>query len=144
MMLRSSLVVLLLTACGGKTVPVVVGDAGLSACPSSPNCVSSQSDPSDEEHYIAPLTLGEHPVEIGSMTEWMASRERCNVVDQGQRWVHATCTTALFRWTDDIGLFVDPEAGVVHVRSASRVGRSDLGANRKRVEAMRAEWDAGL
>ncbi len=142
---RASLVVLLLTACGGKTVPTVVeGGTTLAACPDSPNCVSSLADASDDQHYIAPFTLDENSPDVAAMATWMAGRERCEVLDQADGWVHATCSTALFKWTDDVALLVDADAGVVHVRSASRIGRSDLGANRKRVEAMRSEWDAGL
>jgi uncharacterized protein (DUF1499 family) len=106
--------------------------------------VSSQADPTDEQHYIEPLTLDENAVDVEAMAEWMAGRKRCAVLDQTELWLHATCSTAIFKWTDDVALLVDADAGVVHVRSASRVGRSDLGANRKRVEAMREEWTAGL
>ncbi len=142
---RVSLVVLLLAACGGKTIPTVVEEGGtLAACPDSPNCVSSQADPSDEQHYIEPLTLDENSPDVAVMARWMASRERCEVLDQADGWLHATCSTAIFKWTDDIALLVDADAAVVHVRSASRIGRSDLGTNRKRVEAMRVEWDAGI
>jgi uncharacterized protein (DUF1499 family) len=123
---------------------MVIEGSSLVACPDSPNCVSSQADPSDEKHYIEPLTLSDTSPDIAGMATWMAGRERCEVLDQGDIWLHATCSTAIFKWTDDIALLVDSDAGVVHVRSASRVGKSDLGANRKRVEAMRTEWNAGL
>lgn len=145
MISRASFMVLFLAACGGNTVPTVIeAGSSLADCPSSPNCVSSQADPSDEQHYIEPLTLEVDGPSIAAVATWMSGRQRCEVLDQGDTWIHATCSTAIFRWTDDIGLLMDEEAGVVHVRSASRVGRSDLGANRKRVEAMRTEWDAGL
>jgi uncharacterized protein (DUF1499 family) len=52
-------------------------------------------------------------------------------------YLHAECQSRLFRFTDDLELRLDAARGVIHVRSASRVGHSDLGANRKRVEALR-------
>lgn len=53
-------------------------------------------------------------------------------------YLHAVCRSRLFGWADDLELRIDTEAGVVHVRSASRVGYSDLGVNRRRVERLRA------
>ncbi len=55
----------------------------------------------------------------------------------------ATFTSLVFRFVDDLDLVVDQEAGVVHVRSASRVGRFDLGVNRRRVEKIRSLYLAG-
>ena len=146
MMSRVSLVVLLGAAgCGGKTAPTVIdGDNALVACPESPNCVSSAADPSDEQHYIAPFTLDETNPNVAEMATWMAGRKRCEVLDQTEDWLVAACSTAIFKFTDDVALVVDHDQGVVHVRSSSRVGRSDLGANRKRIEAMRTEWNAGF
>jgi len=51
--------------------------------------------------------------------------------------LHATYKTPLVGYTDDLELLLDEDSGVLHIRSASRIGRSDLGANRKRIEALR-------
>ncbi len=58
------------------------------------------------------------------------------VTDDGD-YLRAECTTPLLNFVDDIEFLHDQKAGVIHVRSASRVGRSDLDANRKRVEEIR-------
>lgn len=110
----------------------------LAPCPASPNCVCSQHDPADAPHHTAPLPLGDvatwkervrSVVDAMPRTEWVG--------DEGD-YLHATFTTRIFRWVDDVEFLADPEAGVIHVRSASRTGYSDLGVNRARVEAIRA------
>jgi len=64
------------------------------------------------------------------------------VSDDG-RHIRAEATSCLFRFVDDVDLVVDEAAGVIHMRSASRTGYSDLGANRKRLEAIRRAYGAG-
>ena len=59
------------------------------------------------------------------------------VVKEETNYLHAVASTAFFRFRDDLELLIDPANGVVHIRSASRIGVSDLGANRKRVERLR-------
>lgn len=131
----------ILMGCGGKAIPIVVLDGPrLAECPESPNCVSSQEESSDEEHYIEPFALRDDGPGIAELAAWMGERKRCDVLDQGDEWLHATCKTALFRFTDDIALLIDEDEGVVHVRSASRVGRSDMGKNRSRIETLRDEY----
>ncbi len=107
--------------------------------PRTPNCVSSLADPGDRGHWIAPLDIAGEPAEamnrIRALIEGMP-RVRIEIAQDD--YLHAVFTTAVFRWKDDLEVQIDPDAGVAHVRSASRVGSSDLGVNRKRVEAIRA------
>jgi len=105
--------------------------------PSSPHCVSSLADPSDKLHWIAPLALA-GPDALGKLRGVIEGMPRTRVKTAEADYLHAIFTSGLFRFKDDLELQVDADAGVVHVRSASRVGHSDLGANRKRVEAIRA------
>lgn len=56
-------------------------------------------------------------------------------------YLHASVKTQLFRFVDDLELLLDSEAGLVHVRSASRIGSWDLGANRRRVERLRRKLE---
>ncbi len=58
------------------------------------------------------------------------------VIDNGD-YIHAESRSALFRFVDDVEIYIDAEQQVIHIRSASRVGRSDLGVNRQRVESIR-------
>jgi len=113
-------------------------DGRLAPSKRSPNCVSSQADPSDREHYIAPIafkgTTGEAMVAARGA---IASMERSTIVREERGYLYAEFRSKLLGYVDDLELVFDEKAGVLHVRSASRLGRRDFGVNRKRVEALR-------
>jgi len=101
-----------------------------------PNAVSSRAEVSDTEHYVAPISVdGAVDDVLLRARAVLQSWPRCEIVQEDNGYVRAVLTSRLFRFRDDLEL--DVQAGCVHVRSASRVGYSDLGANRKRVEALR-------
>lgn len=111
-----------------------VTDGRLAPCKRTPNCVSSQVDAADREHYISPIAFR------GSMSDLrraVESMERATVIKAERDYLYAEYRTRLLRYVDDLELYYDPTQGVVHVRSASRLGRRDFGVNRKRVEALR-------
>ena len=66
--------------------------------------------------------------------------ERTEIITESSDYLYAEFTTPLMGYVDDVEFYLDRNAGVIHVRSASRLGQSDLGLNRKRVEAIRAEF----
>ena len=121
-----------LTACAGEP-PQNIGpqNGRLAPCPESPNCVSSFAD--DEAHAIAPLDA---PLE--RIRQVLLEMARTNIVAFEGNYLYAEFTTRLMGFVDDVEFLYDPAAGVTHVRSASRLGYSDLGANRKRIEELRA------
>lgn len=101
--------------------------------PKTPNCVSSQADPADRLHYIAPIAA---PDALDRAVAWLEANERGTVEARGPGWAHVVTVTKWLRFRDDVHLLVAD--GVLHVRSASRLGKGDLGVNRRRVEALRA------
>ena len=105
----------------------------LRSCPDSPNCVCSYE--TDEQHGIEPLPGREGALE--QLRRVLASMPRIDVIADDGDYLRAECTSPLMRYVDDIEFLRDAEAGAIHVRSASRVGHSDLGANRDRVEEIR-------
>ena len=106
-------------------------------CPDSPNCVSSQA--AGEQHRIEPLLVDGDPASaLERAAAAVASMPRAHIVTSGDGYLHAEFTSALFRFVDDLELLYDASLPGFQVRSASRVGHSDLGANRKRVEALRS------
>lgn len=112
-----------------------VRDGKLAPCKRSPNCVSSQASPSDEEHYIAPLH--------GTMQEVRRAVEGypgANIVKADKNYLYAEFRTRLMRYVDDVEFFFDGR--VVQVRSCSRLGRRDFGANRRRIEELRRLMEA--
>ena len=113
-------------------------DGRLAPCKRSPNCVSSQADPSDGEHHIAPVAFKGTTVEaIVAAKRAIESMERSSIVRAERGYIYAEFRSELLGYVDDLELVFDEKAGVFHVRSASRLGRRDFGVNRKRVEALR-------
>jgi uncharacterized protein (DUF1499 family) len=121
------------------TDPAERSKGRLRPCPSSPNCVSSQA--ADESHRVEPLAFeGDAAAVLEGLRRAIVSLPGARIVSVDDGYLHAEFTSRVFRFVDDVELLVDPERRLVHVRSASRVGYSDLGANRRRVEAIRAAF----
>lgn len=115
----------------------------LSECPSSPNCVSSQADPADSEHYAPPLKFdGDAPAAFERAKAAALSLPGVTLFEARDDYASFEITTRVMRFVDDLELVLDAPAGAIHVRSASRLGHSDLGVNRKRVEALRTAFEA--
>ena len=108
----------------------------LSDCPSTPNCVSSQAR--DPRHRVAPLRISGPAEEVmNRVSQVVLSLPGARLQIADDTYLRAQVRTPLFRFVDDLELLLDSEAGLLHVRSASRVGGWDLGANRRRVEKLR-------
>jgi uncharacterized protein (DUF1499 family) len=111
-------------------------------CPASPNCVCS--DDASSRHLIASLHFT-GPVDQA----WAAARQAVQalpgtrIVSEREDYLHAESTSALFGFVDDLELHLRRGVGEIAVRSASRLGRSDFGVNRRRVEQLRSAL-AGL
>ena len=128
-----SLVVLSATARRPKTLGM--RDGRLAPCPDSPNCVSTQTE--REEIRMEPMPIVGDPADVHSrLRSVVAAMPRARIITADDDYLHAEFTSALFRFVDDVEFFVDREQRVIHFRSASRVGQSDLGVNRKRMQAI--------
>jgi uncharacterized protein (DUF1499 family) len=115
--------------------PLGVRDGRLADCPFNPNCVCS--DASDPGHRIAPFALATGPEQAWrAIEEVVASLPRTRVVVRQPEYLHAEARS-LLGFVDDLELHLRADEGLVAVRSASRLGYSDLGVNRKRIEALR-------
>jgi uncharacterized protein (DUF1499 family) len=120
---------------GTRPTDLGVTDGRLKACPNSPNCVCSSD--SDKEHGIAPIAWEKSPGEaIAALKQVIQSMERTAIVVESGDYLHVEFTTKLMGYVDDVEFYV--KDGVIQVRSASRLGKSDLGVNRQRVEAIRS------
>ncbi|MBK6659829.1 MAG: DUF1499 domain-containing protein [Proteobacteria bacterium] len=114
-----------------------VRDGRLAPCDAAPHCVCSEGDGSDASHWVAPISLPD----VDGETRWRVIREMVaasggRVQREDQHYLHATYTSRLFRFVDDVELRMD--GARLQVRSSSRVGYSDLGANAARVADLRA------
>ena len=116
-----------------------VKDGRLATCGRRLNCVSSQADPGDAQRYVAPVPFKGGAAEaIAAARRAVESMARTRVVRAEGNYLHAEFRSKLMGYVDDLELTYDAQAGVLHVRSASRLGRRDFNVNRERVEALRA------
>jgi len=105
----------------------------------TPNCVSSQAEPADAGHAIAPIAFrGSTPEAIAAARKAVESMRRATVIRHEANYLYAEFKSRLMGYVDDVEFTYDEKAGVLHVRSASRLGRRDFGVNRARVEALRS------
>ena len=126
-----------LLSCSDKH-PSALGlsDSRLGACPSSPNCFSS--DDRDKDHKIAPFQLVKPANKVWSVVRELVSKlPRTRIVKESEDYLHAECRSFLFGFVDDLELHLRPAAGIIAVRSAARSGYSDFGVNRRRIESIR-------
>ncbi len=125
------------------TMPADLGvhDGGLKACPDRPNCVNSQA--TDAGHAIAPLAFrGDAAAAVKALAAIVAATPGATIVKAHENYLQATFATPTMGFVDDVEFHADAARNVIDVRSASRLGHSDLGANRKRVEALRHAFAA--
>jgi uncharacterized protein (DUF1499 family) len=109
----------------------------LAACPDRNNCVSS--DASEAKHAIAPFRLQVPPADAWSQLKRVIEAEPdTRIVQATPEYLSAEFTTGRLRFTDDVEFVLRPQQNEIAVRSASRFGYYDFGANRKRIEALRA------
>lgn len=102
-------------------------------CKRTPNCVSSQADPADAEHSIAPIAFrGDAMAAVRKAVEAMP---RTRIISADSHYLYAEFRSRLLRYVDDVEFLF--HENVIHVRSASRLGRRDFGVNRKRIEEIR-------
>ena len=111
----------------------------LAVCPTSPNCVSSQAE--DEKHRIAPLTFsGDADAAFARLKLLLGQRPDVTMREELPGYVRVELRTLLF--IDDGEFVLDRARSVIQVRSASRIGYSDLGKNRSRLEDIRRQFSA--
>ena len=116
-----------------------VKDGKLPRCKSTPNCVSSQTDPADAGHYLPPIRFqGTAADAMAAVRKAVEAMQRATVLRHDANYLYAEFRSTLMGFVDDVEFTHDEKAGVIHVRSASRLGRRDFGVNRARVEALRA------
>jgi uncharacterized protein (DUF1499 family) len=116
---------------GTRPTNLGVKSGNLADCPSSPNCVNSQS--TNPQSQIDPLPL----VSISDLKKVIETMERTTIIEATDSYLYAEFKSKLMGYVDDVEFYLDPAANVIQVRSASRLGQSDLGANRQRIETIR-------
>ena len=114
----------------------------LSGCPKSPNCVSTQA--TDAKHHIVPLPFEGAAEDAMDLIILVATKMRgLTLAVRQEGYLHFECRSGLFGFIDDLEFFIEPNGHEIQIRSASRLGYSDLGVNRARVKKIRQAFTAG-
>jgi uncharacterized protein (DUF1499 family) len=122
-----------------RPAPLGLRNGRLAPCPATPNCVCTED--SDPGHAIEPIAFTGEPAEaLVRLKRVLAELPRARIVSEEGFYLHAEFRSLVFRFVDDAEFRLDPEARLIHCRSASRVGHSDLGVNRRRIEEIRRRF----
>ena len=116
----------------------------LEPCPDSPNCVSTLADATDSVHYMEAVSVSAPAADVLVAVQSAVSAAGGKVTQQSDDRLAAVFTSRVFRFKDDVTFFVDVESQMLHYRSASRTGHSDLGVNRKRMKSLLATITSAL
>lgn len=134
-----SMISFLFQGCSG-TRPTELGvrEGKLNPCPNKPNCVNSQVSGDDREHFIQPISyVGSRSDEQNRIKSVVGALPRTQLIKEDTGYLYFEFTSLLMRYVDDVEFYLDDSTKLIHVRSASRLGHSDMGVNRKRVELIR-------
>ncbi|WP_416394661.1 DUF1499 domain-containing protein [Allohahella sp. A8] len=129
----------ILGGCSG-TPPTDLGVDGdrLKPCPDKPNCVNSFAAADDTDHHIAPLAVKQPQEDWQALQALVDKTDNATIVSQNDGYMRVEYKSSLFGFVDDVEFLLVPDAQQIHVRSASRMGYSDLGVNRERIDEIRA------
>ncbi len=133
----SLMLVTILWGCSGNPTERHNSESsGFLDCPDTPNCVSSLVK--NSKYRVEPFKLKKDPKTSWDIVqEMVASLPRTKIVSADNSDIHAECRSMIFRFVDDLTLHLTPSNSIIHIRSVSRTGYSDLGVNRRRVENLR-------
>jgi uncharacterized protein (DUF1499 family) len=128
----------ILIVSGFQVFADTVAKKKLPPCQDSPNCVSSQAF--DKLHYLSPFKISGDPAKAwAALRQAISELDRIVITHETETTLHAEATSLVFSFVDDIDAILDADAGLIHIRSASRLGHSDFGVNRKRIESLRTK-----
>lgn len=124
----------LLSFSGNRPANLGVDNGRLAALPDSPNAVSTQSE--DAARKLEPIEFEQESASqmMERIVAVIQSRPRTQIIERTENYLHVEFRSLIFRFVDDVEFYIDEDQQLVHFRSASRVGYSDMGVNRKRME----------
>ncbi|PSB51834.1 DUF1499 domain-containing protein [Chamaesiphon polymorphus] len=123
---------------GKPPTNIGVNNGRLTACPNTPNCVSSQAPANDAQHAIAPLPMsGDVATTMANLKQVIKAMPRTKIVTETNNYLYVEFASKLMGYVDDVEFYLDNDTNTIQVRSASRLGQSDLGVNRQRIEDIR-------
>ena len=128
---------------GGRPSTLGIKDGKLSGPRRTPNSVVSDSVETTHPAYVAPIAFtGDAKVAMAKLTAVVKAMQGSTLITTDDAYLCAEFKSKTMRYTDDFEARVDAAASVIHVRSASRLGKRDFDVNRQRIEAIRAKFAA--
>lgn len=107
----------------------------------TPNCRSSMADPQNSTYYVAPLTYTcSREAARSKLMAVLKALPLTHLVKSDENYLYYQCRTKVFKFTDDVEFYFPAADGLIHMRSASRIGYNDWGTNLRRLEGIRAEF----
>ena len=127
------------TGCSGTMPKLGVENGKLKQCPKTPNCVNSKAK--DKKHFIEPIVIAATPLEAkNDILKTLNEMKQSKIVVVEDNYIRAEFVSKLFRFVDDVEFYFPDKKSkelIIQIRSGSRVGYSDFGVNRKRIEQIR-------
>jgi len=112
-------------------------EAKLTKCPDKPNCICTEFV-ADATHYVDPIGFSQsNAADILSNLKNSVREMGGSIQAETGNYLAATFSSSIFRFVDDLEIRIDTDQDMIHMRSASRVGRSDRGVNKKRIEQLK-------
>lgn len=138
-----SILSIFLVGCTGTKPKLGINNLKLIQCPSSPNCVSTQAR--DKTHFIDPIILENSPLKVKEeIVKILSGLNQSKIIEIEDNYIRAEFSSKIFGFVDDVEFyFPDTKSKkiTINMRSASRLGYSDLGANRRRIEEIRSKFN---
>lgn len=129
--------------CSGTIPTLGINNGQLLPCPDKPNCVSTQA--TDKSQFIEPIEFNSTAQEAQDrLLQVLKTMDRTKIVVNDENYIRVEFTSKVFRFVDDGEFYIQPakrEEIIIHLRSASRIGHSDFGVNRERIEAIRNRFN---
>jgi len=131
---------ILIFCMGCKAPEIGLTPAGLAPCPDSPNCVTSQAKTGKQA--VRPLTYStDRATAFAKIKQIVSNQDNATIVAETNDYLHAEFRSKFMGFVDDMEFWFPEDQAVIHLRSASRLGYSDFGVNRKRVQHIRVLFE---
>ena len=119
--------------------PIGIVNGKFYPCPNSPNCVSTQA--TNEKHKVDPIQYSGSVNEAKkNIIQIINSLKRSKIITDKENYIHVEFRTAFFKFVDDVEFLFDESEKKIHFRSRARLGYSDMGVNRKRMDIIRDKY----
>lgn len=138
--LKKLAIIPIFLSCTGTRPAFVNQQSELASCPNTPNCVSTFSN--DTTHQIDPLKYeNDANSAMEKLVSIINSMERTEIINKTNTYLYVEFKSKLWKFVDDVEFLFDVDKKIINFRSSSRLGKSDLGVNRNRMEEIRKRFN---